>query len=131
MSLSYNHTYCLSQGVILLKSHSCGELSKDNIGTSVTLAGWADRRRDHGGLIFIDLRDSGGMVQVVFNPEKSEKYHQIASQIRNEYVLKVSGEVVLRPPGTENLKLPTGAIEVSADSVQILNPSKTPPFAIN
>ena len=117
--------------MILLKSHSCGELGKGSVGIRVTLAGWAHRRRDHGGLIFIDLRDSEGMVQVVFNPEKSRQYHEIASQIRNEYVIRVSGEVALRPPGTENPKLATGDIEVIADSVQILNPSKTPPFSIN
>ena len=117
--------------MILLKSHSCGELSKDSVGTRVTLAGWADRRRDHGGLIFIDLRDSEGVVQVVFSPEKSKEYHEIASQIRNEYVIRVSGEVALRPPGTENPTLATGDIELVVDSAQILNPSKTPPFYIN
>jgi aspartyl-tRNA synthetase len=115
----------------LLKSHSCGELNKDNIGTEVTLAGWVDRRRDHGGLIFIDLRDRQGVVQVVFNPEKSKTCHETASQIRNEYVILVSGQVSHRPPGTENPKLSTGDIEVIADSVKILNTSETPPFYIN
>ena len=115
----------------MLKSHSCGELNKDNTGTKVTLAGWVDRRRDHGGLIFIDLRDSKGVVQVVFNPEKSKTCHEIASQMRNEYVIWVSGQVSHRPPGTENPKLATGDIEVIANSVKILNPSETPPFYIN
>ncbi len=97
----------------------------------MTLAGWVDRRRDHGGLIFIDLRDREGIVQVVFNPETSASCHEIASQMRSEYVIRVSGEVALRPKGTENPKLPTGEIEVIAHNTDILNPSKTPPFYIN
>ena len=115
----------------LLKSHSCGELNKEHVGVKVTLAGWVDRRRDHGGLIFIDLRDREGIVQVVFNPETSKLCHAIASEMHNEYVVRVSGEVALRPPGTENPKLPTGDIEVIAQNTDILNPSKTPPFYIN
>ncbi len=115
----------------MLKSHSCGELSKKHVGTKVTLAGWVDRRRDHGGLIFIDLRDRGGIVQVVFNPEVSKSCHEIASEMRSEYVVRVSGKVALRLPGTENPKLPTGDIEVIAQNTDILNPSKTPPFYIN
>ncbi|MDP6142354.1 MAG: OB-fold nucleic acid binding domain-containing protein, partial [Dehalococcoidales bacterium] len=77
----------------MLKSHSCGELSKDNIGIGVVLAGWVHRRRDHGGLIFIDLRDNEGIVQVVFNPEKSKEHYEVASQIRSEYVIRLSGKV--------------------------------------
>jgi len=115
----------------LLKSHSCGELNKNHLGAKVTLAGWVDRRRDHGGLIFIDLRDREGIVQVVFNPETSKQAHQIASEMRGEYVVKVSGEVAPRPPGTENPKLATGDIEVIAQDTEILNPSKTPPFYIS
>jgi len=115
----------------LLKSHSCGELNKRHAGNKVTLAGWVDRRRDHGGLIFIDLRDREGVVQVVFNPEISPQCHQIASEMRSEYVVRVGGEVALRPPGTENPKLPTGDVEVIAHDTEILNPSKTPPFYIN
>lgn len=115
----------------MLKSYSCGELNKRHVGTKVTLAGWVDRRRDHGGLIFIDLRDREGMVQVVFNPETSKQCHAIASEMRNEYVVRVSGEVALRPPGTENPKMPTGDVEVIARNTDILNPSKTPPFYIN
>jgi len=115
----------------LLKSHSCGELSKKDVGAKVTLAGWVDRRRDHGGLIFIDLRDREGIVQVVFNPETAKLCHEIASEMRNEYVVRVSGEVALRPQGTENPKLPTGDVEVIAHNTEILNPSKTPPFYIN
>jgi aspartyl-tRNA synthetase len=115
----------------LLKSHSCGELNRNNNGQIVTLGGWVDRRRDHGGLIFIDLRDRDGVVQVVFNPESSKECHDIASQLRNEYVIQVVGHVSLRPPGTENTKLPTGEIEILADTVKILNTSITPPFYIN
>jgi len=115
----------------LLKTHSCGELTKKNIGTEVTLAGWVDRRRDHGGLIFIDLRDRGGILQVVFNPETSKAAHKKASGMRSEYVIQVSGKVASRQKGTENLKLATGEIEVIADSTEILNPSKVPPFYIN
>ncbi len=115
----------------MLKSHSCGELRKKHAGAEVTLAGWVDRRRDHGGLIFIDLRDREGIVQVVFNPEISKSCHEIASEMRSEYVVRVSGEVALRPPGTENPGLPTGDIEVIAHNTDILNPSKTPPFYIN
>jgi len=115
----------------LLKSHSCGELNKKHVGLKVTLAGWVDRRRDHGGLIFIDLRDREGIVQVVFNPEVAPQCHEIASEMRSEYVVRISGEVALRPPGTENPKLATGEIEVIARKSDILNPSKTPPFYIN
>ncbi len=117
--------------MVLLKTHSCGELKKEHIGSRVTLAGWVDRRRDHGGLVFIDLRDREGIVQVVFNPELEKQSYRIAEKMRSEYVVKVSGEVSLRPKGTENTKLPTGGVEVIAQSAEILNPSKTPPFYIN
>ena len=115
----------------MLKSHSCGELKKEHIGQTVNLAGWVDRRRDHGGLIFIDLRDREGIVQVAFNPEIAKSCHKVASRMRSEFVVRVSGEVAKRPPGTENLKLPTGEVEVTAHDAEILNPSRTPPFYIN
>jgi len=115
----------------LLKSHSCGELRKSDVGKKVTLAGWVDRRRDHGGLIFIDLRDREGVSQVVFNPEVAPSCHGTASQVRSEYVLNVTGEVTLRPPGTENLQLATGEIEVIASDCTVLSISETPPFYIN
>jgi aspartyl-tRNA synthetase len=117
--------------VHLLKSHSCGELTEKHIGHEVTLAGWVHRRRDHGGLIFIDLRDKDGIAQVVFNPETSKTAHKTANELRNEYVAKITGKVEKRPQGTENLKLPTGKIEVIASDIQILNAAKTPPFYIN
>ena len=115
----------------MLKDHSCGELRKKAVGTEVTLAGWVDRRRDHGGLIFIDLRDREGVTQVVFDPETSAECHKTASKLRSEYVVQVTGEVSPRPKGTENPRLPTGDIEVIARRAAILNASKTPPFYIN
>jgi len=115
----------------MLRTHSCGELSKKHVGERVTLAGWVHRRRDHGGLVFIDLRDRAGVVQVVFNPEVSAEGQGVATKLRHEYVVKVTGEVAKRPPGTENPKLATGEIEVIAQQAQVLNPSKTPPFYIN
>ncbi len=115
----------------MLKSHSCGELRKEDTGQKVTLAGWVHRRRDHGGMVFIDLRDSSGVVQVVFNPQVSQEACQVAGSLRNEYVVQVVGEIVLRPEGTENPRLATGEIEVVAKKGIILNTSETPPFYIN
>jgi len=115
----------------MFRNHSCGELSKKHVGELVTLAGWVHRRRDHGGLVFIDLRDRAGLVQVVFNPGVSEEGYRVAEKLRHEYVVNVTGEVAKRPPGTENPKLATGEIEVIAQQAQILNSSKTPPFYIN
>jgi len=115
----------------LLKSHNCGELRKNHTGQKVTLAGWVHRRRDHGGKVFIDLRDREGIVQVVFNPQISQDAYQLAGSFRNEYVIQVTGEVAARPEGTENSKLSTGNIEVIARGCVILNKSKTPPFYIS
>ncbi len=115
----------------MFKANSCGELTAKHIGKRVTLAGWVHRRRDHGGLVFIDLRDRAGLVQVVFNPEVSGEGHEVATRLRHEYVLQVIGEVAKRPQGTENPNLPTGEVEVIAQQAKILNPSKTPPFYIN
>ncbi len=114
----------------MLKTASCGELRKNNAGSKVTLAGWVHRRRDHGGLTFIDLRDSRGIVQVVFNPERSPEAHAVADAFRGEWVVLVEGVVAVRPAGTENADLPTGEVEVYADVTRVLNPSKTPPFEI-
>ncbi len=112
------------------KTHSCGELTKADVGQTITLMGWVHSRRDHGGLIFVDLRDRGGITQVVFNPEISQDAHRTAGDVRSEYVLAVTGRVALRPENTINPKIPTGEIEVIADDIEILNPSKTPPFMI-
>jgi aspartyl-tRNA synthetase len=115
----------------LLRTHGCNDLRKKHIGTEVTLTGWVNRRRDHGGLIFIDLRDREGIVQVVFNPETSPGALKSAEAMRHEYVVRVSGAVALRPAGTENPRLATGDIEVIAKEAEVLNTSKTPPFYIN
>ena len=115
----------------MLRTHSCRELTLEHIDKTVTVAGWVHRRRDHGGLIFIDLRDRDGLVQVVFNPEMESRLHELASGLRNEYVITVGGKVARRPPGTENPKLSTGEIELIAERCSILNPSKNPPFYVN
>jgi aspartyl-tRNA synthetase len=116
---------------ILLRTHSSSDLTIESIGQTVTLAGWVHRRRDHGGLIFIDLRDRDGLIQVVFDPRVSAGGHGIADTLRNEYVVQVSGEIGRRPSGTENPKLATGQIELAGKSCRVLNTSKTPPFYIN
>ncbi len=115
----------------MLKTHTCGQLRAEHEGQEVTLAGWVNRRRHHGGLIFIDLRDRWGITQVVCNPEVSPEAHAAASKVRGEYVLRVQGVVRRRPKGLVNPNIPTGEIEVVAKSVEILNPAKTPPFYIN
>jgi len=115
----------------VLKTDYCGDLRATDEGREVVLAGWVHRRRDHGGLIFIDLRDSRGLVQAVFHPQEAPEAHAVASDARNEYVLQVRGTVARRRPGTENEKLATGAIEVRAAAATVLNPAKTPPFYIN
>ena len=115
----------------MLKTHGCGVLRPEHVGAAVTLAGWVHRRRDHGGLIFIDLRDRSGLAQVVFNPEESPASHAIGEQLRSEWVVQIVGEVRRRPEGTVNPRMPTGEVEVLASSAQVLNPSKTPPFLIN
>ncbi len=114
----------------MLKSHTCGELTLANVGQRVTLAGWVNRRRDHGGLIFIDLRDRFGITQVTINTDQEEA-HDIASQARSEFVIQVEGTVAARPEGLRNPNLSTGDVEVIADKVTILNPAKTPPFYIS
>ena len=114
----------------MLKTHTCGELTVDHIGQRVTLAGWVNRRRDHGGLIFIDLRDRFGLTQVTIDEDRVAA-HEVANQARNEYVLQVTGEVRARPEGFENTNLATGTIEVIVDEVVILNSAKTPPFYVS
>lgn len=108
----------------------CGRLTEEHVGERVTLQGWVARRRDLGGLIFIDLRDRTGIVQVVFNPELSKEALEVADRVRSEYVLEIEGEVVRRAEGAVNEKIKTGRIEVAASSIRIINESKTPPFAI-
>ncbi|MDW7711297.1 MAG: aspartate--tRNA ligase [Deferrisomatales bacterium] len=112
------------------RTHTLGELRTDHEGGDVTLMGWVHRRRDHGGLIFIDLRDREGLTQVVFYPELCPEAHELAHDLRSEYVVAVRGRVAPRPEGTVNPGLPTGAIEVQAQELRILNPSKTPVFPV-
>jgi aspartyl-tRNA synthetase len=113
------------------KTITCGELGLANAGQSVTLMGWLHRRRDHGRLIFLDLRDRWGITQLVIDPETAPEAHRVAEGVRNEFVLAAAGTVAPRPEGTVNPKLATGAIELHVTDLEILNPSKTPPFYIN
>src|SRR5574340_17914 len=113
-----------------MRTHYCGELNRRHLQQTVVLCGWAHRRRDHGGVIFIDLRDREGLAQVVCNPDQAETF-AVAERIRGEYVLKVTGEVRSRPEGTLNPNLPTGEIEVVARTIEILNTSLTPPFQLD
>jgi aspartyl-tRNA synthetase len=115
----------------MYKTHTCGELRQTDAGQTVTLAGWVHRRRDHGDLIFIDLRDRFGLVQLVADPETSPKAHAALGQVRSEWVLQVVGEVRSRPAEMVNPHLATGEIEVVATAVTVLNQSETPPFLIN
>ncbi len=115
----------------MLRTKDCGDLREDSVGSQPTLAGWVSRRRDHGGVIFVDLRDRSGIVQVVFNPETSPQAYEIADQLRSEWVVQIKGTVRVRPPGSENPAMATGMVEVAADEATILNPSLTPPFYIS
>ncbi len=112
------------------RTHHCRELGAKNIGNDVVLMGWVQRRRDHGGVIFIDLRDHNGLTQVVFNPEHNKEVHEKAHDIRSEFVLAVKGKVEHRPEGMTNPDLDTGEIEIMVDELRILNKAQTPPFMI-
>ncbi len=112
------------------RSHNCVELRAEHIGKEVILMGWVAKRRDHGGVIFVDLRDRWGITQVVFNPQKSLDVHRKAEDLRSEYVIAIKGAVERRPEGMENPKLKTGQIDVDCTELRILNESDTPPFAI-
>ncbi len=113
----------------MMRTHRCGELNESHIGQEVTLCGWVHRRRDHGGVIFIDLRDREGLVQVVVDPSNPEAFSR-AETVRSEYVIQVRGKVRRRPEGTENPNLPTGGIEVLASDLVVLNRAETPPFPL-
>jgi len=115
----------------LCRTHSCNALGKENVGEEVTLMGWVLRRRDHGGVIFIDLRDRQGITQVVFNPEINPDVHAKAHQIRSEWVLAIHGRVEARPGDMANPKLATGEIEILVDELRLLNSSETPPFPLD
>ncbi len=116
---------------VAYRTHTCGELNNKHVGEQVKLAGWVNKRRDHGGLIFLDIRDRYGMTQVICDPERSPEAHRVASELRSEYVVQVSGTVVNRLAGTENPHLSTGTIEITAEQISALNPARTTPFPIN
>ncbi|MBZ0069186.1 MAG: aspartate--tRNA ligase [Thiobacillus sp.] len=113
-----------------MRTHYCGGVTAADIGNTVTLCGWAHRRRDHGGVIFIDLRDREGMMQVVIDPDTPEAF-KLAEEVRSEFVLKIEGLVRARPAGTENPNMPTGMVEMLTKKLEVLNPSLTPPFQID
>lgn len=113
-----------------MRSHYCGELNESNIGESITLSGWVHRRRDHGGVIFLDMRDRDGITQVVFDPDTVESF-ALAEQVRNEFVIQVQGLVRARPEGTQNVDMATGKIEVLGKELLILNEAETPPFQLD
>lgn len=113
-----------------MRTHYCGELNAGHIDREVTLCGWVQRRRDHGGVIFIDLRDHKGITQVVFDPDREDSFNT-ADVVRNEFVLKISGRVRRRPEGTINKDLPTGEIEILGHDIEVLNRAKTPPFQLD
>ena len=113
-----------------MRTHYCGDINESHIDEEITVCGWVHRRRDHGGVIFIDLRDRNGMLQVVYDPDRPEVF-ATAESVRNEFVLKVTGKVRHRPEGTTNPNLPTGMVEVLGHELEILNRSETPPFVLD
>lgn len=114
-----------------LKSHHCGELTIEDLNKEISLSGWVHRRRDHGGLIFIDLRDHGGLTQLVFDPNVNQKAHEGGHDLRSEWVINVKGKVIKRAEGMSNPKMATGEIEIEVNELNILSPAKTPPFSIS
>ena len=114
----------------MMRTHYCGHLNREHIGQTVTLCGWAHRRRDHGGVIFIDLRDREGLAQIVIDPDTKDAF-AIAETVRSEFVLKVVCKVRARPEGTVNPNLPTGEVEMLATEIEVLNASLTPPFMLD
>ena len=113
-----------------MRTHTCGELRNTNVGKEVTLCGWVQVRRDHGGVIFIDLRDRFGITQIVFEPGHNAKTHETASDLRREDCVKVTGHIRARKEGMANANLGTGDIELFVDHLEVLSKSKTPPFEI-
>ena len=114
----------------MLRTHTCGQLTAKDIGKPVQLCGWVQTRRDHGGVIFIDLRDRYGLTQVVFDPKHNQEVHTTAEHLGREWVLRISGKVRARPAEMKNEKLPTGEIEIITDHLDILNKSAVPPLEI-
>ena len=117
--------------MIKQRTHTCGDLNLENLDQKVSLVGWVDSTRDHGGLIFIDLRDRYGKTQVVFSPEIGKEYYKNAKRLKDEWVISVKGKVRKRPDGMENLNVMTGEIEIACTELNILNECETPPFEIN
>ncbi|QFR39425.1 aspartate--tRNA ligase [Candidatus Gracilibacteria bacterium 28_42_T64] len=115
----------------MLRTHTCNELTKENIGEAITLSGWVSNRRDHGGIIFIDMRDRYGLTQVVFDPEDDADSHELANTFRSEFVIQIEGTVRSRPEGQENKNMTTGAVEIIVSKVVLLSKSKTPPFELD
>lgn len=113
-----------------MRSHYCGQVTESDLGRSVSLCGWVQRRRDHGGVIFVDLRDREGVVQVVFDPDRADSF-ATAERLRSEFVVRVQGEVRQRPEGTDNASMTTGRIEIVAHALEILNAARTPPFQLD
>ena len=113
-----------------MRTHYCGELNQQHVGQQITVCGWANRRRDHGGVIFVDLRDKKGILQVVFDPDNAKMF-ELAESVRNEFVLEVKGSIRVRPEGTVNSEMPTGEVELLAEELTILNASETPPFQLD
>jgi aspartyl-tRNA synthetase len=114
-----------------MRTNLCGEIKKDSNGKGVALCGWVNKRRDHGKLIFVDLRDFSGLVQLVFDPNKNKSSYEVAKDIRNEYVIKINGKVRMRSKDTINALLPTGEMEILVEEIMILNRSRTPPFMLD
>ena len=113
-----------------MRTHFCGEVTEDLLGQEVTLCGWVNRRRDHGGVIFVDLRDRSGIVQVVIDPDTAAAF-AIAEQVRSEFVLRARGRVRERPEGTVNPDMATGKVEVLCLELEVLNAAETPPFQLD
>src|ERR1700687_3658135 len=113
-----------------MRTHYCGQVGESLIGKIVTVAGWAHRRRDHGGVIFVDLRDREGLLEIVFDPDKAAVF-AMAERVRNEFVLKVTGLVRMRPPGTANTHLKSGQVEVLCQDLEILNRCEPLPFQLD
>ena len=111
----------------MMRSHYCGQLNESLADQEVTLCGWVHRRRDHGGVIFLDIRDREGLAQVVFDPDRAETFAK-ADRVRSEYVVKVTGKVRLRPEGARNANMAAGAIEVLGYELEVLNEAETPPY---
>ncbi len=115
-----------------MRTHYCGQLRAEHVGETVTLCGWVDRRRDHGGVIFVDLRDRTGISQIVSDPEHTPTSYPAADDLRNEYVVRITGRVTQRPPASLNPKLATGEVEIYADQIELLNAVRKPlPFQVS